>query len=89
MSQSIGSNDYIRTKRRLRMEIGRMRRRINNRLSSSRREARRLLSWRTYVKHYPAGSLAVAFAAGLAASLGFKGPQRLRSLSAYLVRRLP
>jgi hypothetical protein len=57
-------------KRELRLQIGRMRRRINNRIHATARETRRLGSWRTYVQSYPTYGLAAAFGVGLAASAG-------------------
>jgi hypothetical protein len=60
--------EYQQRKRELRTGIGRMRRRINNRLLATRREGRRLLSWRKYVNLYPTHALLAAFAAGLAVS---------------------
>ncbi len=87
MSNSITDVEQIRTKRRLRLRIGRLRRRINSRLRASRREGQRLLLWRTYVTRYPGGALAAAFGVGMAASTGLKGPRLIRTLCALLVRR--
>ncbi len=87
MSHSTNPAEAIRVKRRLRMKIGRMRRRINGRLEGSRRETRRLFSWQTYVKRYPAGSLAAAFGVGMFVSAGLKGPRLLRSICGLLASR--
>lgn len=87
MSKPIDPSEAIRIKRRLRMKIGRMRRRINDRLQGSRREASRLVNWQTYVKRYPAGSLAAAFGVGLAASTGLKRPRLLASIFGLIASR--
>ncbi len=76
--------DRDQATRDLRLRIGRMRRRIDCRISAVDREARRLASWRTYVTHYPAGALLVAFGAGLTLSAGLSP----RGLSRWLALRL-
>jgi hypothetical protein len=68
----MSNSDLQQRKRDLRLRIGRMRRRINNRLNATRREGRRLLSWREYVVRYPSYAILAAFGVGLAASGGFK-----------------
>ena len=87
MSQPIVDAEAVRIKRRLRLKIGRLRRHINGHVRGSQRQGRLLLSWRTYVKRYPAGMLAAAFGVGLAASAGLKGPRLLRAICGLLVRR--
>ena len=87
MSKSIADAQQIKIKRRLRLRIGRLRRRVNSRLRGSRQEGQRLLSWRTYVSRYPGGALAAAFGVGMATSTGLKGPRLIRAICALLVRR--
>ena len=87
MSAKIDYAEQLRIKRRLRSRIGRLRRRINGRLRGTQREGLRLLSLKTYVARYPAGSLAAAFGVGMATSAGLKGPRFLRWFSALLVHR--
>jgi hypothetical protein len=73
--------------RQLRQRIGRLRRRIGNRLRSSALAARRLTNWRTYVKRYPAAAIAAALGAGLALSGGLSRRRRLpQRLGARLMR---
>ena len=72
-------------KRRLRLQIGRTRRRIDRRMRMLEREARRLIWWPTWVRRLPGQSLVGALGAGLtAAGLGSK--RRLRALGRYLAR---
>ena len=87
MSKQTPDADQIRIKRGLRLRIGRLRRRINSRVRGSRQEGQRLLSWRTYVTHYPGGALAAAFGVGMATSTGLRGPRLIRAICAMLVRR--
>jgi len=87
MSQPTIDAEQVRVKRQLRLKIGRLRRRINGHIRGSQRQGRLLLSWRTYVKRYPAGMLAAAFGVGMATSTGLKGPRLLRSICSLLVRR--
>lgn len=72
--------DNRRTRRALRLEIGRLRRRIDRRVRSLEREGLRLTSWRTYVERYPAYAVAAAFGIGLAASAASGGWARLLGL---------
>jgi len=78
--------DDRRTKRELRLEIGRLRRRIDRRVRSLEREGLRLVSWRTYVERYPAYAVAAAFGIGLAASAATGGGWA-RLLGLRLARR--
>jgi len=78
--------DPRRAKRDLRLRIARARRRIDRRLRGLEREGRRLASWRTYVRQYPARALVAAAGLGLAVSAGLaRGWPRW--LGARLVRR--
>ena len=63
-------NELQATNRRLRLRIGRLRRRIDGRLHSMQREGRRLVSWKTYVRNYPGSTVMAALGAGLALSAG-------------------
>ena len=74
-------------KRQLRRRIGRLRRRIDNRIRGSSREARRLTSWRTYVKHYPASAIMAALGVGLALSAGLSARRLSRWLGLRLLRQ--
>jgi hypothetical protein len=73
-------------KRELHIRIGRMRRRINNRLHSAEREGRRLMSWREYVIRYPSYAVLTAFGVGLAASGGIWRWATLRRLGSEMLR---
>jgi len=78
--------DHLRGKRDLRLRIARGRRRIDRRIRGLEREGRRLTSWRTYVRQYPAQALVAAAGLGLAASAGLaRGWPRL--LGVQLTRR--
>ena len=76
-----------RSKRELRLRIGRLRRRIEGRCRSCSREAERLLSWRTYVRGYPGYAVMAAVGAGLAASAGLSTRRLGRWLGLRLLRR--
>jgi hypothetical protein len=78
--------DLLQRKRDLRAKIGRLRRRLDGRLHSSRQHARQLLSWRTYVVRYPVWAMAAALGAGIAASTGLKPARLSRRLGFSLVR---
>jgi len=73
--------------RRLRLRIGRLRRRIDGRLRAAADEGRRLTSWRTYVTRYMGSSLAVAFGVGLALASGLSGPRLLRWIALRSIRQ--
>lgn len=80
--------DNQRTKRELRLRIGRLRRRIDRRVRSVRREGGRLASWRTYATRYPGYALLAALGAGLTASAGLGRGGWSRFLGQQLVRRM-
>ena len=68
-------SEIERRKRELHLQIGRLRRRINNRLHAAEQEGRRLASWREYMNRFPGYALLAAFGAGLAISGKFwRGP---------------
>ena len=73
-------------KRELHMRIGRMWRRIDNRLHAAGQQGRRLVSWREYVSRYPSYALLAAFGVGMAASGGFWRGRLLRRLGSQAVR---
>lgn len=77
-----------RTKRELRLRIGRLRRRIDRRVRSVRHEGGRLASWRTYAKRYPGYAILAALGAGLTASAGLGRGGWSRFLGQQLVRRM-
>ena len=78
--------NHRRAKRELRLRIGRLRRRIDRRVRSLEREGLRLVSWRTYVRQYPAQAVLAAMGLGLAASAGLSGGWS-RLLGVHLTRR--
>jgi len=57
--------DEQQTKRLLRQQIGRLRRRIDRRLRDVRRQGRELTSWREYVQRSPGLSVLAALTLGL------------------------
>jgi hypothetical protein len=87
MSVAFPDRDLCRRKRRLRLEMGRVRRRIDRRVRSSQRRARELLHWRTYARRYPGNATLGAFGLGLALSAGLGGRRVSRWLGLRLVRR--
>ncbi len=86
LQRTMSVTDLQHRKRALRLRIGRMRRRINNRLSATGREGRRLVSWREYAIRYPGYALLAAFGVGWAASGGFRRNRLLRRLGLRAVR---
>jgi len=87
MSCQVIDAEQEKMKRELRLRIGRLRRRINSRVRSSRRAGRRLMSWQTYVKRYPGHALVAALGFGLAVSAGFAGGRAWRWIGLRLARR--
>lgn len=79
-------DEQRRARRRLRLRIGRLRRRIDRRVRRLEREGHRLVSWRTYVRRFPAQALAAAVGLGLVASAGLSGGLS-RRLGFHLARR--
>jgi hypothetical protein len=79
--------DLLAEKRRVRLQIGRTRRRIDGRLRGLERQGRRMVSWPTWVLRLPAQSLVAALGVGLAAGSGVWRKRRLRALGRYLARR--
>ena len=73
--------------RRLRLRIGRLRRRIDRRIRAAQREGRRLTSWRTYVERYPGYALLAALGVGLTAAAGLRPGAWARALGLGLIRR--
>jgi hypothetical protein len=73
-------------KRQLRMEIARLRRRIDHRLYATKAQTVKLASWRTYVRRYPAASALAALGAGLALAAGFRRGRLVRWAGSTLLR---
>jgi len=71
----------------LRRRIGRLRRRIDGRLHATERQARRLTSWRTYLRGYPLHATVAAFGVGLALAAGLSAKTLARKIGVTLVRR--
>ena len=88
MRARLVDDDLLRSKRELRLRIGRSRRRIDSRLRATRNHAGQLCSWRTYVVRYPGWALVAAFGAGFAASAGFKPGRASRWLGLASVTRM-
>jgi len=79
--------DYCAAKRAVRLEIGRLRRRIDRRIHALGREGRQAVSWRTWIRRYPAYALVAAFGIGLAASFVLRRGHWARTLGLQLTRR--
>jgi hypothetical protein len=62
--------DEQQTKRLLRQQIGRLRRRIDRRLRDVRRQGLELTSWREYVQRSPGLSVLAALTLGLTGAYG-------------------
>jgi len=80
--------DHQQTVRHLRLRIGRQRRRIDRRVRSLQRQARRLASWRTYVQRYPGYAVLAALGLGLSAGGGLRRGGWTRYVGLHTVRRL-
>jgi hypothetical protein len=87
MSSRVVDLRQDRTKRDLRLRIGRLRRQIDGRIRTTERQARRLVSWRTYVRSYPGYAVTAAVGIGLAASAGLSARGMSRWLGLRLLRR--
>ena len=81
------SHDDEKTIRDIRFKIGRLRRQIDQRVTRTRREGRRLTSWRTYMTTFPGSVYTIAFGTGLAIALGMSGKRIFRTVGMHLVRR--
>ena len=86
MPARITEDELLRRKRALRLRIGRSRRRVDRRWGAVEKQARQLLSWRTYVVRYPAWSIAAALGVGMAASAGLSPARLSRWLGLSLAR---
>lgn len=64
--------DEQQTKRLLRQQIGRLRRRIDGRVRDVRQQGRELASWRTYIQQHPGLAVLAALTLGVAAAYGMK-----------------
>ena len=87
MSSRVVDAELERRKRDLRLRVGRLRRQIDGRIRLAEREARRLLSWRTYVRSYPGYAVTAALGFGLAVSAGLSSGRVSRWLGLRLLRR--
>jgi hypothetical protein len=87
MALSEADHDLHVRKRRLRLELGRVRRRIDRRVRGSQRRARERADWRTYARRYPGNLLLGAFGLGLALSAGLNARRLSRWLGVRLFRR--
>ena len=86
MSVRIVDAEEERKRRELPRRIGRLRRRIDARIRASQREARRLASWRTYVRRSPGNAVLGALGVGLALSAGLSARRLSRWLGMRLIR---
>lgn len=77
-----------RLKRRLRLRIGRLRRRLDARARATQRHAARLTSWKTYVRRWPGYAVLAALGLGMSASAGLSRGRWARLLGTRLVRRV-
>lgn len=64
--------DEQQTKRLLRQQIGRLRRRIDGRVRGVQKQGQELASWRTYIQRHPGLAMLAALGLGLAAAYGVK-----------------
>ncbi len=87
MSLSSADAELLRHKRRLRLRLGRTRRRIDRRARAARLRGRELLSWQTYVRRYPGNMLMGIFGLGLALAAGLGSRGLGRWLGLRLFRR--
>ena len=83
----MSSRDDQKAIRDIRFRIGRLRRQIDRRMNASRREGRRLTSFRTYAATFPGSVFTTAFGAGIALALGLSGKRIFRVLGMYMMRR--
>jgi hypothetical protein len=88
MSSPSAHAEQERTRRGLRLRIGRLRRRIDGRIHATRRKTRQLASWRTYAKRYPGSAVTVALGVGLALSAGLSARRLSGWLGMRLIRRV-
>jgi hypothetical protein len=87
MSPRIVDARQEQAKQQLRLEIARLRRRIDGHVRATGREAKRLTSWRTYLKTFPGMSMLAGFGAGLALSAGLGAARLARWLGLRLIGR--
>jgi hypothetical protein len=80
-------SEFEKQKRELRLQMGRLRRRINSRMYAAGREGRRLVSWREYVTRYPGYAMLAALGAGLAVSGGLGRSGLVRRAGIRLARQ--
>ena len=80
-------NHSCAAKRAIRLEIGRLRRRIDRRLDALGRDAQQAVSWQSWARRYPAYTLAAAFGIGLAAATLFRRREWAQTLARHVTRR--
>ena len=78
MISTSGQTDSRQFRRDLRARIGRLRRRIDQRLGLVRSSQARLSAWREHLVHSPLAALLAAVAAGLALISGLRGRKASR-----------
>jgi hypothetical protein len=76
------------SRRELRTEIARHRRRINAGIVRVEREGRKVVSWRTHVGRHPVAALGGAFGIGLAISAGLPRSGWWRWIVAWALRNV-
>ena len=86
MASQLVDPEQERIKRDIRLRIGRLRRRMGRHVRRSRRRAREVLWWRTYVKQLPGCAVAGALGVGLALSAGTTRRRLVRWLGWRLLR---
>ncbi|MEE8452881.1 MAG: hypothetical protein V3R99_13230 [Thermoguttaceae bacterium] len=84
MPSRIVNAEQDERRREIRLRIGRLRRRIDRRVRTTQKEARRLVSWQTYVRSSPGNAILGALGVGLALSAGLS----MRRLSGWLGLRM-
>ena len=80
-------DDQQEQRRRLRLQIARLRRRIDRRLHAAARNGRKLLNWRTYVRRNPGYAAMAALGAGVTLGAGLGRGRLFRWLGGRLLRR--
>ncbi len=73
-------------KREIRLKIGRTRRRIDARLRATAVEGRKLATWRTYVRRYPAAAVLGAFGLGMSGASLFRPQKMLKNAGSSILR---
>ena len=82
------SPEHEAEKRRLRAAIGRSRRRIDRRVRAGNNATRRLASWKTYARRYPAAAIAGGLALGWILAAGLRPRVLVGVLGGRFARQL-